>query len=274
MPDAASVPPPPLDAARLRAALDADVLLEVHESLPSTTGRARDLLGGADRAAVVLAEQQTAGLGRRGRSWASPWRGGIALSLALRTQVPVARRALVPLLAGLAAHDAAAAVAGARVGLKWPNDVLLDDAKLAGVLVDAAAHDLVVGVGMNVTAAPDGGPGATSLVAAGVAEVDRTALAADLVGGLLRRLEAWEAAGGGSRDALPEYRRACRTLGVGVRVDLPDGRLLRARADEVDDEGRLVVVDADGATHALHAGDVVHVRPVRARRLPLRAPDG
>ena len=258
--------PPPLDVDRLRAALAADVVLEVHESLGSTTDRAAALTGdvraGGDVGvrAVVLAEQQTAGRGRRGRAWSSPHRTSVSLSAAVRTVVAPSRRPLVALLVGLAVRDAAVtAVAAQRVGLKWPNDVLVDDAKVAGILVDGVADHLVVGVGVNVSAVPEGVDGATSLEAAAGAPVDRTDVVVALLSALADRLGAWEAAGG--RASLQDYREVCRTVGRRVRVHLPGDRHVDGTATAVDDDGRLVLRTADGEVHRLAAGDVVHVRP-------------
>ena len=256
----------PLDRDRLRTALADDVVLEVHESLGSTTDRAAVLTAGGAAGgdvgvrAVVLAEQQTAGRGRRGRAWSSPHRTSVSLSAAVRTAVPPSRRPLVALLVGLAVRDAVVtALAADRVGLKWPNDVLVDDAKVAGILVDGAADHLVVGVGVNVSAVPEGVPGATSLQVAAEAPVDRTDVVVALLSALADRLGAWEAAAG--RVSLQDYRAVCRTVGRRVRVHLPGDRHLDGTAAAVDDDGRLVLRTADGEVHRLPAGDVVHVRP-------------
>ena len=163
----------------------------------------------------------------------------------------------------------AAAVAertGLDVGVKWPNDVVLDDAaglrKLAGLLAESTGEGaVVVGVGLNVSTRRDELPraDATSLALEGGEPVDRATLLLAVLRELERRYLAWTAAGGAGEAVLPEYRRACRTVGARVRVELPGDAVLTGTATGVDGAGRLLVQTADG-THAVGAGDVVHVR--------------
>jgi len=137
------------------------------------------------------------------------------------------------------------------VGLKWPNDVLLGDRKLAGILAQRVpdADAVVVGLGLNVGWAPDG--------AAAVEEYSSGAppTPADVLAAVLEELAALPA------DVRALYRNSLVTIGEQVRVELPgDAAPLHGRAVDVDDAGRLGVVDADGARHDLEVGDVVHVR--------------
>ncbi|MDQ2707926.1 MAG: biotin--[acetyl-CoA-carboxylase] ligase, partial [Actinomycetota bacterium] len=218
-------------------------------------------------------------------TWLSPPGGGLTFSVLLRpTGVPSARLGWLPLLAGLSVVRAIRELGtGVQVALKWPNDVLLGPAqgKCAGILAEAdpgaeGGPAVVIGIGLNVdipvTELPEG---ATSLHAEGP-RVER----GELLTGLLRRLLAdeseWRAAGGdpnagGLREA---YRRACATLGHEVRVSLPDGSALLARAGALDADGRLVLRERSGATRTVAAGDVVHLRALPAQAGPGRpAPD-
>jgi BirA family biotin operon repressor/biotin-[acetyl-CoA-carboxylase] ligase len=185
---------------------------------------------GAPDGVVVGADHQTAGRGRRGRTWEAPPGASLLVSVLLRPAP-----ALVTLHAGLAAAGACEAVAGVAIGLKWPNDLLLDDAKVGGILTEAVADAAVVGLGVNLAWAPAGAArlGAT---------VDRDAL----LDAYLERL-------GDPGDVLARYRRRCTTLGRPVRVELPAGAI-EGIAEDVDDDGRLVVADRPVA-----AGDVVHL---------------
>ena len=149
--------------------------------------------------------------------------------------------------------------------LKWPNDVLVGDLKLAGILVERveapAGAAAVVGVGLNVSSTREELPveTATSLRAGRRGSSDRSAL---LVGGARPASPTGTTPGRprAGRGLRPSYTEACSTLGREVRVDLPGGEPLRGRAVDVDDDGRLLV--DDGRTvRALGAGDVVHVRP-------------
>jgi BirA family transcriptional regulator, biotin operon repressor / biotin---[acetyl-CoA-carboxylase] ligase len=146
-------------------------------------------------------------------------------------------------------------VAGALPGLKWPNDLVVDDAKLAGLLAESvvegdALRALVVGMGLNVTAAP--AEGATSLADHATGPVDRRTLLDAWLERLDARLDALDG-------VLADYRPRCATLGREVRVERPDGEVT-GRAVDVTDAGHLVV-EAGGRRIDLAVGDVVHVRP-------------
>lgn len=226
----------------------------------------------AERAVVwspVLAELQTAGRGRLGRTWHETPRAGLAMSVL----VPLTESAgWLPLVAGLAVRDALAGVC-VEVGLKWPNDVLVPadgDRKLCGILCQMlpAGEGVVVGIGINVHHDRDQlpVPTATSLRLVG-AEVDRTGLAAAVLQ-RLRALHSEVAAGGERADAVrAAYRTACVTIGRAVEVHRPDGTVDVVSATGVDDDGRLVIVGAAGSD-TVAAGDVQHIRPAAAPPRP------
>jgi BirA family biotin operon repressor/biotin-[acetyl-CoA-carboxylase] ligase len=237
--------------------------------VPETGSTNADLLARAaagddvDRA-VLIAEHQTAGRGRNGRTWSAAPRAQITLSAGVGVgDVPAADWGWLPLATGVAVVDAVAAVTGIDARLKWPNDVLVGERKLAGILAEVAAPQsvIVVGVGLNVTLRSDeiGDPNATSLLHLGVDEPDRDRL----IGALLREL------GGrvlGWRNADPalmsDYRARSVTIGSEVRATLPGDREVVGVARSVDDQGRLCI-ETHGETVAVSAGDVVHLRPFR-----------
>jgi BirA family biotin operon repressor/biotin-[acetyl-CoA-carboxylase] ligase len=254
---------PPLDRPAAEAAARAvGWRLEIVDEAPSTNHLvAERFRGGEPHGLVVVAEHQTAGRGRLGRGWVTPARTSVTASFLL---VPESAQAgpwsWLPLLTGMAAARAIAAVTGLQPELKWPNDVLLEGRKLGGILIervgnggDAAA---VVGIGLNVSqdAAELPVEEATSLSIAGAREVDRTAVLSALVSELARGYDDWHA----GRPLLPAYRELCSTLGREVRVLVPGGEI-SGEAVDVDEDGRLVVRTAEGEEH-LAAGDVVHVR--------------
>ncbi|MEA2716244.1 MAG: BirA family transcriptional regulator [Actinomycetota bacterium] len=236
----------------LAATRFADVtwLGEVTSTNDEVAARAR---AGAPEGVVVVADAQSRGRGRRGRTWAASPGSSLLVSVLLR---PVAPH-LGLVAAGLAAVDACRAAAGVDVRLKWPNDVVLDGpgdesgAKVAGILAEGGANGVVVvGLGLNV----DWGgmplpPGGASLAEVAEVDVDRAAL-------LVAYLVALE---GRCREdpgsLMAAYRAACSTIGHHVRVELPGGASLEGRATGVADDGRLLV---DGSPVA--AGDVVHLR--------------
>lgn len=223
---------------------------------------------GADEGLVLVAEAQRAGRGRLDRAWTAPPRSGLAFSVLLRPAVPVARLAWLPLVAGLAVvralrrfteiEDVPRGRMAAAV-LKWPNDVLIGDRKLAGILAERAGGAVIIGIGLNVGLRADElpVPTATSLAIEG-APADRD----PVLRAILRELAAAYAEFGraGGEPALRQaYEEVCATVGRRVRVELPGDDVLSGTATGVDDSGRLLVDGPDG-THALSAGDVVHVR--------------
>ncbi|MCZ7376904.1 biotin--[acetyl-CoA-carboxylase] ligase [Micromonospora sp. WMMC250] len=280
---------PPLSAARLRRALVAPngpwARLELRTETGSTNADVADAArGGEPEGLVVVAEQQTAGRGRRGRVWQSPARAGITTSVLLRPgeavpdrgwpPVPSTGYGWLPLLAGVALVEAVARLAELEASLKWPNDLLIDDAKCAGVLAEVVPGRapeepaaIVLGIGLNVTLRADELPvnptglPATSLQLAGAAATDRDPLLRALLRSVAEWYDRWRSAGGdavtsGLREA---YLAACSTVGREVRVLLPDGEVLTGSATGVDRDGQLQVTTAT-TTRTLAAGDVLHLR--------------
>jgi BirA family biotin operon repressor/biotin-[acetyl-CoA-carboxylase] ligase len=261
---------PPLHAAALRRALvapgglwtDLVVRAETGSTNAEVAAAARD---GAPEGLVVVAERQTAGRGRLGRRWESPPRAGLAVSVLLRpTGIAPSRYGWLPLLAGVVLVETVRRLGTVDAVLKWPNDMLIDERKCAGILAESTAGAIVLGLGLNVTLREPElpRPDATSLALAGAVCTDRDPLLRALLRTLADAYQSWCAAGGepdgsGLADA---YRMHCDTLGREVRVQLPDGSWLTGRASDVDSVGRLVVTGPDGAITALAAGDVQHVR--------------
>jgi BirA family transcriptional regulator, biotin operon repressor / biotin---[acetyl-CoA-carboxylase] ligase len=203
--------------------------------------------GAPDRTAL-MARYQTAGRGRLDRRWEAPAGANLLASLLLR-HVPQHPAQLTWRVA-LAARAAVRQLTGVDASLKWPNDLLVGDAKLAGVLAEAVAADgrinaVVVGIGVNVGWAIEG---AACLHGACTPE--------EL---LLEMLHQFDALSG---DLAAEYRVASATLGRAVRVDLPSGASIEGRAVGVEPDGRLVVIDECALTHRLDVADIVHLRAV------------
>jgi BirA family transcriptional regulator, biotin operon repressor / biotin---[acetyl-CoA-carboxylase] ligase len=264
----------PLDRAELRRALVRPGGLwrdlEVVESTGSTNA---DLLAralaGEPAGAVLAAEEQRAGRGRMGRTWTSPPRAALTFSVLLKPAVPPGRRGWLPLLTGVAVATAVTQVAGVEVTIKWPNDLLTADAKLAGILAEASGDAVVVGIGLNVSTEPaefpvprPGALPATSLRAAGATALDRASLLLAILGELEHWYRAWQRAGGDpDRSGLgAEYTSLSATIGRTVRAELPGGQALSGPAVGVDSEGRLLVRVSSGSEVAVSAGDVVHLR--------------
>ncbi len=218
---------------------------------------------------VLTADHQDAGRGRVGRTWVAPARSGLAVSVLLTPrEVAAGRWSWLPLLTGLAVVDVLQRVCGLPATLKWPNDVLVGTAKVSGILVERieppSGPAVVVGTGLNVSLTPDElpVPTATSLALEGSATTDREVLLRAYLRALEHRYGRWRSTGGDARasDIAAAYRETCSTIGRSVRVAVPSGETVEGTADGIDDEGRLLVYDAAGRTHALSAGDVTQVR--------------
>lgn len=210
--------------------------------------------------AVLIAEHQTAGRGRSNRTWWSP-PAQITLSVGIGTGgIAAASWGWLPLACGVAVVDAVAAVTGITVGLKWPNDLLAGDRKLAGILAEVARPSaIVVGIGLNVTLSPEEAdePQATSLLELGVRDPDRTLLASRVLQDLGHRVGQWRRA---DPQLKADYRSHSLTIANTVRAILPGGQELVGSAESVDDQGRLRINTRE-RTVAVSAGDVIHVRP-------------
>jgi BirA family biotin operon repressor/biotin-[acetyl-CoA-carboxylase] ligase len=264
----------PLDAAALRSrAVRPGGLWREIEVVESTGSTNADLLAralrGEPEGTVLAAEEQRAGRGRMGRTWTSPPRAALTFSLLLKPAVPPARRGWLPLLTGVAVAAAVTKAAGVETGLKWPNDLLAADAKLAGILAEAAGDTVVVGIGLNVSTEPAEFPAprpgalpATSLRSAGATALNREDILLAILAGFERWYRAWQQAGGDpDRSGLrPEYTRLSATIGRTVRAELPGGQALSGSAVGVDSDGRLLVLLSSGSEVAVAAGDVVHLR--------------
>jgi BirA family biotin operon repressor/biotin-[acetyl-CoA-carboxylase] ligase len=274
---------PPLPARALERALVVPGglwrRLDVRLETGSTNADVAEAAGrGEPEGLVVVAEQQTAGRGRRNRQWVSPPRSGLTLSVLLRPDdadpgngwPPAPRQAYgwLPLLAGVALLEAVQQRAELDVALKWPNDLLVKDAKCAGILAEVIGSAVVLGIGLNVSTRADELPAtttglpATSLLVAGAEHTDRDPLLRALLRGLARWYAGWRETGGDAElcGLLAAYRRGCSTIGRDVRVHLPAGEVLTGRATTVDADGQLVIRTDDGAERRVSAGDVLHVR--------------
>lgn len=264
---------PPLHAAALDRALVRPGSMwtgvEVLATTPSTNSVLRDRAADpASTGLVVLAEHQTAGRGRLGRSWVAPPRSAITMSVLVRpVGVEVACWPWIPLLTGLALAAALRRTAEVEATLKWPNDVQIADKKVAGILVERVetsdlAPAAVIGMGVNVSLGAQElpVPEATSLLMAGAAMSDRAVLVRAVLRALERLLTRWESTGGdASHGLLDSYVAACSTIGQQVQVDLPDGERLHGEATGIDATGRLLVETAAGQ-RAISSADLMHLR--------------
>ena len=261
---------PPLDVQALSRALMGDGPwrdIRVVEETGSTNADVAELArSGAAEGLVLVAEYQRAGRGRLGRSWSAPARAGLSVSMLLRPDgVAPGRWSLLPLLVGVGVATGVSDAAGVPVSLKWPNDLLIGDRKLGGILAERVdtpnGPAAVVGCGLNISVHESElpVPTATSLALAGADCTDRDTVLRAALRGVATHYVAWVAAGGDPGPLLAAYRPLCATLGRRVRVQLPGKQVVEGPAVGVADDGSLLIESTTGRV-ALSAGDVVHVR--------------
>jgi len=256
----------------VNAPVDADLLtgllgpktpwhpVEIVESTGSTND---DLMTRRDapHGLVRIAGHQTAGRGRFDRVWQFEPGAGVAVSVVVRPTRPTGRRGWLSLLTGMAVADGLRVVGrqngcdASRVGLKWPNDVLIGDAKVCGILAQTDGEKVVLGCGLNIAMTRDElpVPTATSLALAGW-PTDATAV----VAAVLQRLQHYYTLWTDGYDLRDDYARLSSTLGQRVRVERSDG-VVEGDAVGIDDAGALLVGSGAG-TVTVDAGDVVHLR--------------
>jgi BirA family transcriptional regulator, biotin operon repressor / biotin---[acetyl-CoA-carboxylase] ligase len=225
----------------------------------SEVGSTNDIAGtfaekGADEGLVVLADRQTAGRGRLGRSWASPSGAGIYVSVVLRPTPAGAR--LVTIAAGVAVTEGIASATGLSTHVKWPNDVHVSGRKLAGILAEGAVNHVVLGIGINVQPAaypPDVASRATSIEAELSRPVDRAPVLAECLAALASRYrELHEDRPAGIVEAW--RMRAAPMLGRRVEWESA-GERHTGLAENIDDDGALIVKVGDG-TLRIRSGEV------------------
>lgn len=232
----------------------------------STNTRAKELaMAGEPDGLVVVADCQTAGRGRMGRSFQSPKGKGVYLTTLLRPHLPPERLMCVTAMAGVAVCGAVEEVCGLSPGLKWPNDPVLNGRKLCGILTELSLEAetgslqyLVVGIGVNVLHTPeDFSPEVAAIATSVAAELGKPVSRPALTAALIARLDQLRSAlaTGDTSGYLEEYRRRCVNLGKQVRLLSPSGER-GGEAIDVDRDFGLVVRLDDGSVTTVRSGEV------------------
>lgn len=277
---------PPLDRVRLQSRLASCAVghtIDYHAAIPSTMPRAHELAQDPTvrAGAIVTAEEQTAGRGRRSRAWLAPARTALLTSFVLKPPLFALPATHAPMLAAVAAYDAVDAIlsafdpaTAARLSLKWPNDLLIDEHKVAGLLAesrlqpDGSLAYVILGIGINTNQTAADLPPATenmlpptSLRQATGRPVDRT----ELLACLCERLAAWQT-GPTAAELHLAWKRRLSTLGQRVAVHtttVAEAPNWIGTAVDVDPSGALLVIADDGAQRRFEVGEV-SLRPLPA----------
>ena len=256
-----------LDADRISGSLKTKWLgreLSISAEVRSTNAAALSLARDCQNGTVILAETQTQGRGRLSRPWASP-PGGIWMSLILRPEMPLAHVYQINMAVAVALCQAFSSNLGLEAGIKWPNDLLIREQKICGILMEVSAQVdrldyAVVGLGLNANNDPSGFPAewrSTSLAAELGHDIDRCEL-------ICRILEAIEVAYEklGSQEIYEEWRSRSLTLKRQVRITSPAGDHV-GQAEDLAEDGALLLREGNELKRVL-AGDCIHLRPLEA----------
>jgi BirA family biotin operon repressor/biotin-[acetyl-CoA-carboxylase] ligase len=240
----------------------------LYEKVGSTNEEASTLAAkGADEGTLILAETQTAGKGRLGRTWFSPPGINLYLSVVLRPQIEPAQATIITLLAGLAVALAIRERTRLTPQLKWPNDVFIGGKKVAGILAELAADGrtikhLILGIGLNVNLdeaalPPELLKTATSLLI----ESGRAQNRLEMLETLVNQLERWytDFLDQGAKPIIEEYSRFSITLGRWIRVIIRD-RIVEGEAVGLTPNGGLILRERSGTSTTILTGDVSHLR--------------
>lgn len=201
----------------------------------------------------LRAERQTGGRGRMGRSWESP-AGNLFCSTLVRLRAGDPAPHSLALVAANAVHAVVAPLCAGQARIKWPNDVLVDGAKIAGILLERAGDAVVVGIGVNVAGHPTGlDRPVTSLTAQG-SDIDATAVLDRLAQLFAHWLGLWRAQG--LEPVRAHWLLNAHATGSALRVQLPDGETVDGGFETLDADGMLILRLANGESRAIHAGDV------------------
>ena len=234
-----------------------------YPSLPSTMEVAREAgWQGAVEGTVVVVDEQTAGWGRRQRSWISP-QGGIALSIILRPSI----QHLPPMimLASLAVTDAIESVTGLHTGIKWPNDVLIGGKKVCGILIENQMRGsnlefTVVGIGINVNIDPSVYPEIADIATSLSAELGQPVSRSELLQKLMVEVEKLYLDIKAGQSLHQRWRERMVILGKEVQI-IEEGKVEQGVAEDVDVDGSLLLRHSDGSLTRIIAGDVT-LRPL------------
>ncbi|MBU1168750.1 MAG: biotin--[acetyl-CoA-carboxylase] ligase [Proteobacteria bacterium] len=240
-------------------------LIDYHTLITSTNDRAKELASaGVPEGTLVLAEEQTAGRGRKGRPWFSTAGDGICLSLILRPHMSPSEASRITLMTAVALSETLLGLTRLPVLIKWPNDILIKGKKLAGILTEMSMEMdqvdfVVVGLGLNVNSPPDHfSPEVREIASSLLIETGTTWNRAALVREFLKWFENYYSLiqGQGFSAVMKRWKELSDIIGRDVTVDMLGSRI-QGCVEDVDDEGVLILRDPSGIFHRVISGDVL-----------------
>jgi len=248
-------PRAPLDQSRITSALSQYWRVSVVDLTTSTQDDlAKKIISGEGASGdVIVANYQSAGRGRLDRSFLAPPSTALLFSIYLHPERPRDDWGFIPLLAGFSLADTLRKI-GANISIKWPNDLLIEEMKLGGIISTIAGPGVIIGIGINVSTTIDELPidTATSLAIAGVTKLDRNFLLPLLLNAFEKDFTAWDQ----GESFLDKYSQLSATLDKEVTIVGPSESRIQSRARSFDESGRLHLTDGQIVT----VGDVIHLR--------------
>ena len=234
-----------------------------HDSLDSTMNEAsRIALNGVKEGTVVIAESQTKGRGRFGRNWVSPAGSGIYLSIVLRPTLAANEIPKLTLLASVAVCQAIQKVVGFKTKIKWPNDLLVNQKKLAGFLTEMNSNSgyqssVILGMGINVNSALSDLPEHSTSIKN---EIGKNVSRVELIIEILSLMEKWyiDVNTHGFSTVMKNWKELSETLGRRVRID-DSTRVWEGKAVDLDSSGGLMIENDEGTIIRSMTGDVVEL---------------
>lgn len=259
--------PDRLSASEIRRGIQTKIIgkeILVFDEVDSTNDIAMEMgAKGAEDGLVVVAESQSHGKGRLGRTWISPKGVNLYVSILLRPGFSPHQASALTMMASVATATAIIRTTGLDVEIKWPNDILVGRKKVSGILTEMNAeeeriHYVVIGVGVNVNMKEEDFPDNLRMPAASLMEckggrVDRSDLLCALLESMDSNFEALK--NEGVMSIIPKWRKLCGTLNKKIKIVLP-GDVITGVAEDVTQEGGLVITIEEGLTRVIYAGDV------------------
>jgi BirA family transcriptional regulator, biotin operon repressor / biotin---[acetyl-CoA-carboxylase] ligase len=238
-----------------------------YETVGSTNAVAADLFEKTSEGAVVLADGQEKGRGRLGRTWISPAGVNIHMSVILRPKTALRDATLLTIMAAVACTTALRKATGLDVSIKWPNDLTVAGKKLGGILTDLKTRKgvivaAIVGIGINVNSDTDAFPGEVNKIATSVKkETGNLYAREEIIVAVLDEMNKWYPIlqGGDYTKLLSAWKRLTSTLGKTVALTLGE-ETLKGVAEDIDDEGRLLLKLPSGDIKRISSGDLTVLR--------------
>jgi BirA family biotin operon repressor/biotin-[acetyl-CoA-carboxylase] ligase len=249
------MPRAPLDQSQIAATLSHYWRVSVVDLTTSTHADLAEKInaGDAHSGDVIVANFQSAGRGRLDRTFSAPASTALLFSLYLTPQRSRTERGFLPLLAGISVAETLNSV-NAGISIKWPNDLLISEKKVGGIISTTHGDGVIIGIGINVSMSAHELPveSATSLGLAGVSLLDRNLLLSKILNSLETDFTRWDL----GKSFLDRYLDLSATITRNVRIELPGGREILAKAISIDEQGQLTLDDGQ----VVSVGDVIHLR--------------